>query len=117
MRKNLQRQNIDVDSEYIRDTWHPVYRRHFLRQALTRAYDCRKGYYMYHQQLQGMDSEVSKLYYKTLKLTQKESKAPSSSILREEWPKLRYSISFSKASGFSYIFISYFNAFFNTLNF
>lgn len=81
MRKNLQRQNIDVDSEYIRDTWHPVYRRHFLRQALTRAYDCRKGYYMYHQQLQGMDSEVSKLYYKVLTLTQKESKGLSPSSI------------------------------------
>ncbi|XP_044726773.1 dynamin-like 120 kDa protein, mitochondrial isoform X2 [Chrysoperla carnea] len=55
VRKNLQRSNVDIDAEYIRDTWHPIYRRHFLQQALTRAYDCRKGYYMYHQ---GVDNEV-----------------------------------------------------------
>lgn len=55
VRKILQRSNIDVDNEYIRETWHPVYRRHFLKQSLARAYDCRKGYYLYHQ---GVESEV-----------------------------------------------------------
>lgn len=29
---------------------YPVYRRHFLKQALLRAYDCRKGFYLYSQQ-------------------------------------------------------------------
>ncbi|KDR10026.1 Dynamin-like 120 kDa protein, mitochondrial, partial [Zootermopsis nevadensis] len=55
IRKILQRNNIDVDNEYVRETWHPVYRRHFLKQSLARAYDCRKGYYLYHQ---GLESEV-----------------------------------------------------------
>lgn len=41
---------MEVDNEYIRQVWHPVYRRHFLKQALTRAYDCKKAYYLYHQQ-------------------------------------------------------------------
>lgn len=39
---------MEVDSEFIRETWHPVYRRFFLQQSLARAYDCRKGYYLYH---------------------------------------------------------------------
>lgn len=56
MRKNLQRAGVDADNEYIREVWHPVYRRHFLKQALTRAYDCRKAFYLYHQQ--GAESDV-----------------------------------------------------------
>ncbi|KAL2726777.1 hypothetical protein V1478_007055 [Vespula squamosa] len=48
VRKNLQRNSLEVDNEFIRETWHPVYRRFFLHQSLARAYDCRKGYYLYH---------------------------------------------------------------------
>lgn len=50
VRKNLQRSNVEVDTDYIRETWYPVYRKHFLRKALSRAYDCRKGFYLYSQQ-------------------------------------------------------------------
>ncbi|KMQ99191.1 dynamin-like mitochondrial protein [Lasius niger] len=48
VRKNLQRNGLEVDNEFIRETWHPVYRRFFLQQSLARAYDCKKGYYLYH---------------------------------------------------------------------
>lgn len=50
VRKNLQRSNIEVETDYIRETWYPVYRRHFLKHALSRAYDLRKSYYLYTQQ-------------------------------------------------------------------
>ncbi|XP_037090147.1 dynamin-like 120 kDa protein, mitochondrial [Pollicipes pollicipes] len=40
---------LEVDNELIRDTWRPVYRRFFLRKALARAYDCRKAFWLYHQ--------------------------------------------------------------------
>ncbi|XP_047490151.1 dynamin-like 120 kDa protein, mitochondrial isoform X5 [Penaeus chinensis] len=53
VRKNSQAQGVDVDNEFIRETWHPVYRRHFLRRALAKAYDCRKAFYAYHQGLEG----------------------------------------------------------------
>ncbi|XP_023245178.1 dynamin-like 120 kDa protein, mitochondrial isoform X2 [Copidosoma floridanum] len=55
VKKNLQRSGLDVDNEFIRETWHPVYRRFFLQQSLSRAYDCRKGFYLYHT---GHDSEM-----------------------------------------------------------
>ncbi|XP_035722763.1 dynamin-like 120 kDa protein, mitochondrial isoform X2 [Vespa mandarinia] len=55
VRKNLQRNSLEVDNEFIRETWHPVYRRFFLHQSLARAYDCRKGYYLYHT---GHESEM-----------------------------------------------------------
>lgn len=56
IRKNLQRHNYDVDNDFIRTTWHPVYRRFFLQQSLAKAYDCKKAFYMYHN---GHESEVN----------------------------------------------------------
>ncbi|XP_026842335.1 dynamin-like 120 kDa protein, mitochondrial isoform X4 [Drosophila persimilis] len=57
VRKNVQRENVDVDTDYIRQTWFPVYRKHFLHQALQRAKECRKAYYLYTQQ--GAECEIS----------------------------------------------------------
>lgn len=53
VRKNSQNHGVEVDNEFIRETWYPVYRRHFLRRALAKAYDCRKSFYAYHQGLEG----------------------------------------------------------------
>ena len=53
VRKNAQNNGADVDNDFIRETWYPVYRRHFLRRALSKAYDCRKAFYAYHQGLEG----------------------------------------------------------------
>lgn len=55
VRKNLQSSGVEVDNEFIRETWHPVYRRHFLRQALAKAYDCKRSFYAYHK---GLESEL-----------------------------------------------------------
>lgn len=55
VRKNLQAKEIDVDYKFIRDTWEPLYRLHFLERSLSRANDCRKGYFLYHQ---GLDTEL-----------------------------------------------------------
>jgi len=57
IKKNLQRNGLEIDNEFIRETWHPVYRRFFLQQSLARAYDCRKGYFLYHI---GHENEVCK---------------------------------------------------------
>jgi len=49
VRRNLATQGLEVDNELIRETWYPVFRRNFLRGALGRCYDCRKGFWMYQQ--------------------------------------------------------------------
>ncbi|XP_023335383.1 dynamin-like 120 kDa protein, mitochondrial [Eurytemora carolleeae] len=54
-RRNLGTQGVEVDNDIIRETWYPVFRRHFLRGALGRCYDCRRGYWMYQQ---GMETEL-----------------------------------------------------------
>ncbi|CAG9768436.1 unnamed protein product [Ceutorhynchus assimilis] len=51
IRNNLQRDSIEVDNEFVRDVWEAIYRRHFLNKALGRAYDCKKAFYLYHQQM------------------------------------------------------------------
>lgn len=57
VRKNLQRNKVDVEPEYIREVWYPIYRRHFLNQALKRAHEGRKAYYLY--STQGADCPVN----------------------------------------------------------
>ncbi|CAO1305992.1 unnamed protein product [Diamesa tonsa] len=59
VRKNLQRGGVEVETDYIRETWYPVYRRHFLKHALTRAYDLRKSYYLYTQQNENFEINCS----------------------------------------------------------
>ncbi|CAH0598609.1 unnamed protein product [Chrysodeixis includens] len=50
VRDNLRRRGIEVDNDYIRETWKPVYLKNFLQRAQTRARDCRKSFYLYSQQ-------------------------------------------------------------------
>lgn len=49
VRRNLATMGLDVDNELIRETWYPVFRKNFLRAALGKCYDCRKGFWMYQQ--------------------------------------------------------------------
>ncbi|XP_047999924.1 dynamin-like 120 kDa protein, mitochondrial isoform X5 [Leguminivora glycinivorella] len=50
VRDNLRRKGVEVDNEYIRETWKPVYLKNFLQRAQTRARDCKKSFYLYSQQ-------------------------------------------------------------------
>ncbi|CAH1972646.1 unnamed protein product [Acanthoscelides obtectus] len=50
IKQNLQRNNVEVDADFIRNVWNATYRHHFLQKALGKAYDCRKAFYLYHQQ-------------------------------------------------------------------
>ncbi|XP_061725354.1 dynamin-like 120 kDa protein, mitochondrial isoform X2 [Cydia pomonella] len=50
VRDNLRRRGVEVDNDYIRETWKPVYLKNFLQRAQTRARDCKKSFYLYSQQ-------------------------------------------------------------------
>ncbi|KAK9869644.1 hypothetical protein WA026_003391 [Henosepilachna vigintioctopunctata] len=58
IKNNVGRNNVEVDNDFIREVWQPVYRRHFLQQALGRAFDCKKAFYLYHQQMEVDCSDV-----------------------------------------------------------
>ena len=47
VKRNLQSLGVEVDYEFIRETWYHVYRQHFLKKSLSQAQECRKGFYYY----------------------------------------------------------------------
>ncbi|KAK2858271.1 hypothetical protein Q7C36_006190 [Tachysurus vachellii] len=56
VRKNLESRGVDVDPVLIKDTWHQLYRRHFLQKALFHCNICRRGFYYYQRHF--VDSEL-----------------------------------------------------------
>ncbi|KAM4772608.1 dynamin-like GTPase OPA1, mitochondrial [Rhinophrynus dorsalis] len=56
VRKNLEARGVEVDPVLIKDTWHQVYRRHFLKTALGHCNLCRRGFYYYQRHF--VDSEL-----------------------------------------------------------
>ncbi|XP_043926238.1 dynamin-like 120 kDa protein, mitochondrial isoform X2 [Protopterus annectens] len=56
VRKNLEARGVDVDPILIKDTWHQIYRRHFLRTAVDHCNLCRRGFYYYQRHF--VDSEL-----------------------------------------------------------
>ncbi|XP_069068842.1 dynamin-like GTPase OPA1, mitochondrial isoform X2 [Pleurodeles waltl] len=56
VRKNLEARGVEVDPVLIKDTWHQVYRRHFLKSALSHCNLCRRGFYYYQRHF--VDSEL-----------------------------------------------------------
>uniref|UniRef100_A0A8B9YK38 Dynamin-like GTPase OPA1, mitochondrial n=1 Tax=Bos mutus grunniens TaxID=30521 RepID=A0A8B9YK38_BOSMU len=53
---NLESRGVEVDPSLIKDTWHQVYRRHFLKTALNHCNLCRRGFYYYQRHF--VDSEL-----------------------------------------------------------
>nr|XP_020452485.1 dynamin-like 120 kDa protein, mitochondrial isoform X4 [Monopterus albus] len=56
VRKNLEGRTVEVDPILIKDTWHQLYRRHFLQKALTHCNLCKRGFYYYQRHF--VDSEL-----------------------------------------------------------
>lgn len=87
IRNNLQRNNIEVDNEFVREVWNAVYRRHFLKNALGKAYDCRKAFYLYHQQADVECSEVV-LFHRIQQMMKVTSNALRQQITNREARRL-----------------------------
>ncbi|KAF2900853.1 hypothetical protein ILUMI_05331 [Ignelater luminosus] len=87
IRKNIQHNNVDVDADFIREVWHQVYRQHFLKQSLVRAYDCRKSFYLYHQ---GAETECSDvvLFHRIQQMMKVTSNALRQQIMNREARRL-----------------------------
>ncbi|XP_034073638.1 dynamin-like 120 kDa protein, mitochondrial isoform X3 [Gymnodraco acuticeps] len=56
VRKNLEARSVEVDPVLIKDTWHQLYRRHFLQKALSHCNLCKRGFYYYQRHF--VDSEL-----------------------------------------------------------
>ncbi|XP_018027861.1 dynamin-like 120 kDa protein, mitochondrial [Hyalella azteca] len=94
-RKNVQTLGYDVDNECIRETWHLVYRRHFMRKALARAYDSRKAFYAYHQGLEselGVDCNDVVLFWRIHQMVRVTANALRQQIMNREARRLEREI-------------------------
>lgn len=87
IRKNIQHNNIEVDSEFIRDLWYPIYRTHFLKKAQHRINDCRKSYFLYHQ---GAETECTDivLFHRIQQMMKVTSNALRQQIMNREARRL-----------------------------
>ncbi|XP_039621968.1 dynamin-like 120 kDa protein, mitochondrial isoform X2 [Polypterus senegalus] len=56
VRKNLEARGVAVDPILIKDTWHQLFRRHFLKTALSHCNLCRRGFYYYQRHF--VDAEL-----------------------------------------------------------
>uniref|UniRef100_A0A4W3I036 Dynamin-like GTPase OPA1, mitochondrial n=1 Tax=Callorhinchus milii TaxID=7868 RepID=A0A4W3I036_CALMI len=56
VRKNLEAKSVAVDPILIKDTWHQIFRKHFLKKALNHCNLCRRGFYYYQRHF--VDSEL-----------------------------------------------------------
>ncbi|KAI1301858.1 Mitochondrial dynamin-like protein [Halotydeus destructor] len=89
IKQNLQNQTIETDADTIKTVWFPLFRSHFLRNALNRAYDCRKGFYIYSQ---GLESEVNCedviLFWRIQKMLAATSNALRQQVMNTEGRRL-----------------------------
>lgn len=89
IRKNVQRSaKIDVSPDFVRETWAPVYRRHFLNQRLLKAYDCRKAFYLYHQGLEELECNDVVLFWRMEQMLKVTANALRQQVMNREARRL-----------------------------
>ncbi|KAK6174857.1 hypothetical protein SNE40_013425 [Patella caerulea] len=90
VRKNLQTQNIDVDNDFIRETWYHVYRKNFFKNALSQANNCRKGFYYYQRGFAdtGLDCHDVVLFWRLQRMLQVTSNALRQQVMNNEARRL-----------------------------
>ncbi|XP_060083138.1 dynamin-like 120 kDa protein, mitochondrial isoform X2 [Ylistrum balloti] len=90
VRRNLQTQGVDVDNEFIKETWYHVYRESFMRKALSQAQDCRKGFYHYQKGFQdsGLECHDVVLFWRLQRMLQVTSNALRQQVMNNEARRL-----------------------------
>jgi len=94
VKRNLQTDgNVEVDYELIRETWHPVYRRHFLRKALRRCHDCRRGFFMYSKGIKSdLDCNDVVLFWRIQQMLKVTANALRQQVMNREARRLEREI-------------------------
>ncbi|XP_048845291.1 dynamin-like 120 kDa protein, mitochondrial [Brienomyrus brachyistius] len=59
VRKNLESRGVDVEPSLIKDTWHQLYRRHFLQRALLHCNLCKRGFYYFQQRFEDAEMDCN----------------------------------------------------------
>ncbi|KAL4221277.1 Dynamin-like 120 kDa protein [Mactra antiquata] len=66
VRQTLQSKGTEVDIEFIKQTWYHVYRDWFIQKSIQQCNDCRKGFYLYQNDVpsSGMNCHEIVLFYR-----------------------------------------------------
>ncbi|XP_021372527.1 dynamin-like 120 kDa protein, mitochondrial isoform X2 [Mizuhopecten yessoensis] len=90
VRRNLQTKGVEVDNEFIKETWYHVYRGSFLKKALSQAQDCRKGFYYYQKGFQdsGLECNDVVLFWRLQRMLQVTSNALRQQVMNNEARRL-----------------------------
>ncbi|KAF4531828.1 hypothetical protein B566_EDAN000854 [Ephemera danica] len=88
VRGNLETQGTEVQNPAIVETWEALYRRHFLRSSLQRAFSCRKGYFLYQQGLTADECNDVVLFWRIQQMLAVTSKALRQQVVNREARRL-----------------------------
>lgn len=91
VKKNLQTQGVEVDHEFIRETWHHIYRHHFLKKSLVQAQACKgKGFYHYKEgfSVNELDCSDVVLFWRLYRMLQVSSNALRQQVVNTEARRL-----------------------------
>ncbi|XP_071805420.1 dynamin-like GTPase OPA1, mitochondrial isoform X1 [Asterias amurensis] len=90
VKKNLETRTVNVDSEFIRETWHPLYRKYFLQRAIGKAQECRRGFFHYQRGFSdsGLECNDIVLFWRIQKMLQLTSNVLRQQIMNTEASRL-----------------------------
>ncbi|XP_076086526.1 dynamin-like GTPase OPA1, mitochondrial isoform X2 [Mytilus galloprovincialis] len=90
VKKNLHSQGVEVDQEFIKETWHHVYRQHFVKKSLSQAQECKKGFYYYKEGFSdsGLDCSDVVLFWRLHRMLQVTSNALRQQVVNNEARRL-----------------------------
>jgi len=93
VRKNLEQKGVKVDQDGIKDTWFPVYRKFFLKNSLSKAFECRKGYWIYSKGVEGeMDCNEVVLFWRIQQMLRVTANALRQQVVNREARRLEKEI-------------------------
>ncbi|CAH1775382.1 unnamed protein product [Owenia fusiformis] len=94
VRKNLENNAVDVTNDFIRETWHPIYRQNFLKKSLERTRECKKGFYYYQRGFgdQGMECHDVVLFWRIERMLQTTSNALRQQVMNNEARRLEKNV-------------------------
>ncbi|KAK3104830.1 hypothetical protein FSP39_011133 [Pinctada imbricata] len=89
VRRNLQTVGVEVDNDFIRETWYHTYRKTFLRKTLSQCQDCRKGFFYYQKGFtEGLDCNNVVLFWRIQRMLQVTSNALRQQVMNNEARRL-----------------------------
>ncbi|XP_060586463.1 dynamin-like 120 kDa protein, mitochondrial isoform X2 [Ruditapes philippinarum] len=90
VKQTLQSQGIEVDAEFIKQTWYHVFREKFIKRALQQCNDCKKGFYYYQHNVPNseMDCHEVVLFWRIHRMLEMTSNALRQQVVNNEARRL-----------------------------